>query len=61
MNITTIDLSPVINPKMGQEVIIFSDNAAHSNSITNASQTIERIPYELLTHLSEISLKREVI
>src|SRR3990167_1936062 len=58
MNITTVDLSSVKNPRVGQEVIIFSDNPIHPNSIVNASRIVDRIPYELLVHFSETFLKR---
>ena len=61
MNITTVDLSSIKNPQVGQEAIIFSDNPIHPNSIANASGIVDRIPYELLVHLSETFLKREVI
>jgi len=61
MNITTVDLSSIKNPQVGQEVIIFSDNPIHPNSIVNASRIVDRIPYELLVHFSETFLKREVI
>jgi len=61
MNITTVDLSSIKNPQVGQEAIIFSDNPIHSNSIANAARIVDRIPYELLVNLSETYLKREVI
>lgn len=60
MNITTIDLSKVKNPYIGQEVIIYSDNPADPNSIQNTAKLCKTIPYELLIHLHPTT-KRVVI
>lgn len=59
MNITTIDLSNVKNPFVGQEVIIFSDKAEKPNSIENAAKLCETIPLELLIHLNPVT-RREI-
>src|SRR3989344_5801018 len=60
MNVATIDISNVKNPKLDQTVIVYSDSESNPNSISNASKLCGTIPYELLSHLSPIT-KREVI
>jgi alanine racemase len=60
MNMTTVDLSDVKNPKVGDEVIIYSDNQSDVNSLINSAKTAGSIPYELVVHLAE-SVRREVI
>jgi alanine racemase len=57
MNITTVDLSQVHNPQVGQKVIVYSDQPNDPNSIQKAALLCETIPYELLVHLAE-SIKR---
>ncbi|MBI4036305.1 alanine racemase [Candidatus Daviesbacteria bacterium] len=52
MNLCTIDLSPVKNPQIGSEVIIYSDNPKDKNSISKLASSIYTIPYELLIHLT---------
>ncbi len=60
MNITAIDLSSVKNPKIGQEVLVYSEKKDDKNSIYFASKLCKTIPYDLLIHLSE-STKRIII
>jgi alanine racemase len=60
MNVTTIDLSEINDPFVGQEVEIFSDNLKDVNSIENAAKICETIPHELLVHLHP-STRRELI
>ncbi|MCL5783906.1 MAG: alanine racemase [Patescibacteria group bacterium] len=60
MNITTIDLSSLKNPKINQEVIIYSKNPKGENSIQNATQICQTIPYDLLVRLAS-STKRVII
>jgi len=59
MNITTIDISG-INAKMGDEVMVYSDNLKDKNSIENTAKICKKIPYEILVNLAE-STKRIVI
>lgn len=61
MNITTCDLSTAKNPKIGDEVIVFSDKVQDPNSIASSANLIKTIPYELLVHLSPTNVKRVVI
>ncbi len=61
MNITTIDLTSVNDPKIGEEAVIFSDKSEHNNSIANGAKLCRTIPYELLIHLSPTSLRRKII
>lgn len=60
MNITTIDLSPIYNTFVGQEVIVYSNNPEDKNSIENTAKICQTIPYTLLVHLAE-SIKRIII
>lgn len=60
MNMTTIDVSKVKNPKVGDEVIVYSENPSSCNSFGNAAKAAGTIPYELLVHLAE-SVRREII
>lgn len=59
MNITTIDISNVKNPFVGQEVVVYSNDNQDPNSLENTSKTIEKIPYDLMVHL-DASIKRIV-
>ena len=52
MNITTIDISKVKNPYIGQEVIVYSSNPQDKNSISNNAKICNTIPYELLVNLA---------
>lgn len=60
MNMTTIDLSKVENPSVGQEVVVFSESPGDPNSIENAAQIARTTPYDLLVHLVS-STRREII
>lgn len=53
MNINVIDLSHVPNPKVGQEVVVYSSNPKDKNSIGNSAKICQTIPYDLLVHLAE--------
>jgi len=59
MNLTVIDVSTVKNIKVGDEVVVFSNNE-NENNIVNSAKKIETIPYEILVHL-ERSTKRKII
>ena len=48
MNITTIDISAVKNPIIGQKAIVYSKNPDDSNSVENDAGLCETIPYEIL-------------
>lgn len=60
MNITTVDLSNVSNPFIGQEVVVYSDNPNDPNSIKNAAKICKTIPYDILIGLTA-SIKRIII
>lgn len=60
MNITTIDLTNIINPYIGQEVIIYSNNPNDKNSVENAARLCKTIPYAILIHLT-FSARRVII
>lgn len=59
MNLTVIDVTLVKNIKIGDEVIVFSNNE-DENNIVNSAKKIGMIPYEILVHL-ERSTKRKII
>lgn len=60
MNITTIDLSFVSDPILGQEVVIFSNNPKDPNSIINSAKLCKVVPYEILVKLNP-TIHREII
>ncbi len=60
MNITTIDITDVKNPFVGQKVTVYSSNNQNKNSILQAARICGTIPYELLVHLAS-STRRVVI
>lgn len=60
MNLTTIDISRTKNVKVGDEVLVYSDNYKDCNSINNVSNIIKEIPYTVLTHINS-NIKRESI
>ena len=60
MNITIIDLSRIKNPKIGDEVVIYSNNPKDKNSIENAAKICKKIPYEILVNLAE-STRRVIL
>lgn len=60
MNITTVDISKVKNPKTGMEAIIFSNIKKDLNSINTNAKLCNTLPYDLLIHLTE-STRRIVI
>jgi len=60
MNITTIDITHVKEPFLGQEVVVFSDNAEDPNSVVNSSKAGGMLAHEMLIHIAE-STKRIVV
>lgn len=60
MNISMIDLSQIINPYVGQECLVYSDNPTDPNSLENSAKLCQTIPYDLLGKLNE-TVKREVV
>ncbi|HEX7017282.1 MAG TPA: alanine racemase [Patescibacteria group bacterium] len=59
MNITVVDLTPAPDAKVGERVVIFSDQPGDKNSLVNSAATAGTIPYELMVKLAE-SVRREV-
>ncbi len=51
MNITSIDVSKVPNPKIDDEVVVISAERTAPNSIENMAKLCETIPYELFIRL----------
>ncbi len=60
MNITTIDLSGIKNPKKGQEVLVFSRDPKDPNSIEKAAEACQTLQHDLLVHLSPFT-RRELV
>lgn len=60
MNLTTVDLSKVKNPKIGDQAIIFSNIKKDLNSINQSANICKTLPYDLLIHLAE-STRRIII
>lgn len=60
MNLTTIDISGVENPYIGQEVFVYSNNRSDKNSIENAARLCKTIPYDILIGLAA-STKRVIL
>ncbi len=60
MNMTTIDVSSIPNPQVGDEVEIYSDELSAPNNLASAAATAGTIHYELLVHLAE-SVKRQLV
>jgi alanine racemase len=59
MNMTTVDLSGVKNPKSGLEVLVYSDRPEDPNSFMNTAKICRTTVYDLLAHLV-YSTKREL-
>jgi alanine racemase len=60
MNITTIDVSEVKNPRAGNEVEVFSATPNEPNSFQEASKQANTTVYDLLVHLNPY-IRRETI
>lgn len=60
MNITTIDVSHVPDPMVGDSVVIYSDNQKDKNSLVAAAKIAKTIPYEILIHVDP-HIRREII
>lgn len=60
MNLTTIDLSKIESPKVGQQVVVYSNNKQDKNSIENVAKICKKIPYEILVNLAA-STKRVIV
>lgn len=61
MNVTTIDVTKVKKPKIGDEIIVISADPKSPNSITSLARSAGTIPHDLLVHLHAKALKRIVI
>lgn len=59
MNVTTIDLSDVENPQVGQDVIVYSQEKSDGNSLDNAAIVCGTLPQDLLLHLP-VNMVREL-
>ncbi len=60
MNITTIDISHIDNPYIGQEVTVYSGNRTEPNSIEGSAKICETLPHDILVHLSS-SVRRIIV
>ncbi len=60
MNMTTIDLTNIPNPHIGQEIVVYSNNPEDKNSIENVARICQTIPYDILIGLAA-SIKRVIL
>ncbi len=60
MNITSLDVSKLPNARIGEKVIVISDDAAAPNSVEGIAKTCGTIPYEILVHIPT-HLRRTVV
>jgi alanine racemase len=60
MNITAIDISDVQNPQIGQQVLVYSNDQHHPNTIKNTAALCDTIPYDILVHLAA-STRRDLV
>lgn len=59
MNLCAVDVTAVKNIKVGNQVIVFSNNA-DENNVVNSAKKADTIPYVILIHLDR-STRREII
>lgn len=60
MNMASIDISNIANVKIGDEVIVISNNMSDKNSIISMAEMANTISYEIAVHIPA-HLKREYI
>ncbi|MFA6295097.1 MAG: alanine racemase [Candidatus Paceibacterota bacterium] len=60
MNITSIDISNVIDVKIGTPVVVISNNPLHKNSIQSMASLAKTISYEIAVHIPA-HLKRVIV
>ena len=60
MNITSIDVSEVADPKLQDEVVIISRDKSAPNSVPKIARICDTIPYEILIHIPSY-LRREIV
>ncbi len=51
MNISSVDVTDVGDPKVGDEVVIFSRDPGDENCIEAVARACDTIPYEILVHI----------
>lgn len=60
MNLTIVDLTEIPESKIGDQVIIYSNNPKDKNSIANSADITDTTPYVILVNLAE-SIRRTLI
>lgn len=60
INLTITDITNATNVKVGDEVIVYSDNSKDKNSIENTAKICKKIPYEIFVNLAE-STRRVIV
>ena len=53
MNLTTIDISHVIDAKIGDEVVIIDENYESPVSLVRQAEHAQTIPYDMLVHMNK--------
>jgi alanine racemase len=51
MDLVTVDLTDLSKPKVGEEVVLLEDSPDSPISAAGLSETLETIPYEVLTRI----------
>ncbi len=51
MDLVTVDLTDLSNPKVGEEVVLLEDSPGSPISAAGLSEMLETIPYEILTRI----------
>lgn len=60
MNITTVDVSRIPQPKEGERVCVIAMNHAEKNSVHAIAEMCDTITYEIIVHLNE-SIPRAIV
>lgn len=51
MNMSSINISDISDPKIGDKVIVISEKSEDENSVENIAKKANTIPYEILVHI----------
>ena len=60
MNISSIGISNVKDPKVGDKVVVISEKKEDPNSVLNIAKTCGTIPHEILIHIPS-SLRKRIV
>ncbi|MEO8637283.1 MAG: alanine racemase [Candidatus Taylorbacteria bacterium] len=60
LNITSVDVTNVKNPQIGDEVTVISNNPKERNSLENIAKICDTTPYDILAHIPS-QIRRNII